>query len=103
MTPMVAPLGTAIARGMNNSAIAIAHVNRRIIIGRVFNVGCRSTPMGCCPSHCNAGRLHDQAGDGPTSERWVPGETKEVGLVRYAGSGGDVTDEGATDVPRARP
>jgi len=36
------------------------------------------------------------------SERWLPGETKEVGLVRYGGSGGDASGEGATDGPRAR-
>lgn len=36
------------------------------------------------------------------SERWLPGETKEVGLVRYGGSGGEAAAEGATDGPRAR-
>ena len=35
------------------------------------------------------------------SERWLPGETKEVGLIRYGGSGGEASGEGATDRPRA--
>ena len=29
-----------------------------------------------------------------TSERWVPGETKEVRLVRYGGSGGEAVEAG---------
>jgi urease subunit gamma/beta len=37
-----------------------------------------------------------------TSERWLPGETKEVGLVRYGGSGGELPDGVAGDGPKAR-
>jgi urease subunit gamma/beta len=36
-----------------------------------------------------------------TSERWLAGETKEVGLVRYAGSGGDVSTGAAPNGPKA--
>jgi urease subunit gamma/beta len=55
-------------------------VNRRLIFNRIVVAGFRlDLPAG-------------------TSERWAPGETKEVGLVRYGGSGG----EGADDPEEAR-
>ena len=37
-----------------------------------------------------------------SSERWLPGETKEVGLVRYGGSGGERPDGATADGPTAR-
>ena len=37
-----------------------------------------------------------------TSERWLPGETREVGLVRYGGWGGEVQDGATADGPTAR-
>jgi urease subunit gamma/beta len=36
-----------------------------------------------------------------TSERWLAGETREIGLVRYAGSGGDVSAGVAPNGPKA--
>jgi urease subunit gamma/beta len=37
-----------------------------------------------------------------TSERWLAGETKEVGLIRYAGSGGDGSAAVVSSGPKAR-
>ncbi|HEX5824575.1 MAG TPA: urease subunit gamma [Candidatus Limnocylindrales bacterium] len=36
-----------------------------------------------------------------TSERWAPGETKEVGVVRYGGAGGESAAGDGTAAPRA--
>jgi urease subunit gamma/beta len=37
-----------------------------------------------------------------TSERWLPGETREVGLVRFGGSGGEAPSGVDAGAPKAR-
>jgi urease subunit gamma/beta len=58
-------------------------VNQRLLFDRATAVGFRlDLPAGA-------------------SERWAPGESREVVLVRYGGSGGDSTSAGAPSSPGA--
>jgi urease subunit gamma/beta len=60
-------------------------VNQRLLFDRATAVGFRlDLPAGA-------------------SERWAPGETREVVLVRYGGSGGDPTFAGPPSSPGAAP